>query len=188
MTELARRRRGLMGAKKKSDILYQLLNQTFDGGEINTGYAPLDTTGNRAFAYDATLTAQTSSAGNGANYWLMNVGTSDILRITKYNASLYMFVYRGNASSQSFGTPGNGRIRFVINVEMGVKATLHFRKDSGSVVTKTITKTDVGSTSVLRCGKGSSTGNELPRGTLNSLTVYNRLLTVDEINAFLEVS
>lgn len=185
---LMQRRRALMGQKQeKRDILYQLLDQTFDGGEINTQFSPFESVENRSFAFDATVTAQKSTEGTGTNYWLIVVGTS-ALRLAKYSVSTYIVVYRGNNTYATLAEPGNGRIRFVINVEFGVSATIHFRKNSDSVITKTLSNNTIKTTTaLLKCGNASSPENELPKGTLHSLTVRNRLMTADEINEFLEV-
>lgn len=92
----------------------------------------------------------------------------------------------GTASDFTGTSPAAGRQRIAIMHEAGSNTlTVKYKKDNGSILTKTETRTFVATDdNILYLGNGENGTKSLPTGKINSCEVYDAVLDADAINAF----
>ena len=193
MVSLMQRRREMM--KKTAGephLVYSLFNRTVTTGEqIKTGVKPFEADTNITILFDMNVTANPTSGAASKFRFLTcyNSGISlDAFRFVKNStgASYYSIYWMG----QNFGTNdlevSTGRARIVVTHEAGSNTVkTYFKKDNGSIRTKNTAKTFTAATgNVLYLGGTANGQASLPAGVINSVKVYDIILTSDEINAF----
>ena len=190
MIGLQRRRRGMMGSRAASDILWETHNHAVSEETINTNLSLFETDIDWSIAYDISVTA----IGNETAPWYVFVpnssGSNVIFRVIRGgsgggNITIFNWLETEFRSTGKTRTPY--RLRFVIThtKNSGVIA-IAYRFNNESKQTGSITKTFSTSTNSLRFGQETNT-RRLPTGTLNHIVIYNRVLSSDEIDEFMEV-
>lgn len=199
MDGILRRRELILTGTSPSDVLYNLENMTMErGGGINTGVQLFDTNKDFSIVMDVTtLEAPVNTSGAVCSqarfFYLLFADGSNWPGIIWYKSgasSLQSAFKYGYKQIQNTGTIGkNIRNRCVCTHAGGtLTTTAKLRRATDSVITATCTNTaDMPSSeTALWVGTPSSatTWRNL-RMQIHRFTVYNRVLTADEINAFL---
>ena len=187
MNEILRRRRSLIA--KPKDILYQISNYAFNNEYIDTGIQLLLEDIDWSMVYDINInTNPASGIGSTMSFMVIRTGATVRLRIGKYSAgsNIIMYVYMSNSNYQQTTNMGTGRFRFVLQRPQGRGLTIYINKDTGDISTKYINNAFVSRDANLILGGAWEDSQYLPTGTLNTVKVYKRLLTTNEINSFLE--
>ena len=188
MNELMRRRRALIGQKKRaSDILFLISNYSVTAGDtISSGIKAFDADTAVTILLDFTLT-QRPASGNGATFRLIyadqNVFMFGPRDATAVRAYFYWFD-RGTYTDAKVDFANGSRYRICLTHSANSNYVyVKTKKDSGTLNSMSATKSFSASSYVLRFGWPNGT-NGLPNGTINSAVVYNRVLSADEINNF----
>lgn len=188
---LSARRRSLMGRTTDGNILYQIENYAFNGGYIDTGVKLCASDKDFTIAFDVTLETNPAS-GDGASFRLLRIindsGSSYAIALYKQIGAAH-FTLRYMSGVIQCGTISTDRIRFVITHEKNSGAAgIVFRNEANaSVVSERLLGEFVPSTKNLVFGQTSG-ANQLPKGKLNRVAVYDRVLSASEIRSFMGVN
>lgn len=200
MGGILRRRELILPDASPSDVLYNIENVTMErGGGVNTGVKLFDTNKDFSIVMDVT-TLETPVTISGAAcsqprfFHLLFADGSQWPGINWYKSSassLQSAFKYGYKQIQNTGAIGkNIRNRCVCTHTGGTLiTTAKLRRATDNVITATCTNTsDMPSSSAMLWIGGSSNPNltwSNLRMQIHRFTVYNRVLTADEINAFL---
>lgn len=189
---LDRRRALMMAGEDSNDILYQLKNRTVVAGEtINTSINVFSSGLSVTILFDVNLITNTTS-GYGRTWKFLSEYSAEAstwgLRVGKNNAAATqqtLYWYKTQLGLGDTRTSA-GRHRYIITHEADSNdVTLLYKKDNEQLLTFTQTSTFVpASANWFYIGSGANTDNALPPCVINDLTVYNRILSQAEINAF----
>ena len=177
--------------------LWETEDQAFDGGNVVTNVTLCDEDRDWTIAYDVSLETNPSTSGSNASTYRLfriqnNAGTRYTLAFYKqaYNSTKFTFGYMQDGSAEravSIGTVGTGRYRIVAthSKNSGI-ASVSVRKDNGTVESVSVTAAFEASSAGLAFGQSSGV-NQLPKGTLNNVSVWDIVWDNDRINDFLGV-
>lgn len=195
MTELMRRRRALMSAAKSQGGApdYELSNYTVTAGEmIDTGFHPFVDGGAFTVLFDMTTTANPTS-GTAANwvflYCAPNENATYVGKGSKWVTTIRASWLIGSPQPGEGSTSKSGRHRLAVtHLSNGQSLIVKGRDNDGTVyqMTGTSGKAYVDDTNdTLIIGGPTEEAKGLPPGTIHSVKAYSRVLSDDEINAFL---
>lgn len=176
--------------------LWETENQAFNGGNVdpthNGEYIKLlANDADYSILYDVTLDTSPTS-GDSSTYKLLRVlntgGTQYSLAFGKVAAADttlgLWYMAASAADAVSFGSASVGRHMIVVTHTAGSgEITLQYKYAGGASDTKTVTAEFTASTKNLVLGQSSGT-NQLPKGTLNHVAVYDCVVSDDAIANF----
>ena len=187
------RRRALMGARRDTSLLYHLENHATSAGDsINTGIFNTMAAGiNLTVLFDMDMTM--TQSGDGSACWIIRVYNSNLdanaLAIRKATSTAIKWWVLWQSSTSDYDMAGtsttSGRYRFCVTHEANSNTvTIMIKKDSGAILTFTITRQFYSAPNVMVFGHATQPQRGLPAGTINLAEIYNRILSSAEINAF----
>lgn len=192
---LINRRRGLLSMGGEAGLLFRRKNVEVEaGGCLDTGVAILQADLDVTVALDFTAASNPGgSTDKGCLYKLLQMGTTRELCIGKYNGGSSKYscwwlpTSNSDCTEMNNTSPSVGRKRIVVSHEANANGlTVYTKMNDGTVYTHTYTKTFAASDAKLSVGYLSDEGSRggLPDGTINEISVYSRILSADEIDAF----
>lgn len=194
MNEILRRRRDIIGSPKRGLLFHKTSIEMLAGECLDTGIEILQEDLSVTVLLDYTSTNNPTTSGSPGNiYKLLQMGTTRELCIGKYNGTdseLSIWWMPSSNADRSVltgvtATPGRKRIA-VIHEANSNNITVYAKMDNGTLYTFTKTKTFSPTNKKLSVGYVASTTTQagVPSGTLNVISVYNRILRSEEINTF----
>lgn len=186
MNQILRRRRAIIGARKRILPIYSIYNQSVTAGNrIATGQTLWKTDKDFSMLYDFTV-SENPSSGNGSRYYL--IYWQGVLSIRKYTATSTYFTaqYYSTSYNMTGTSPSTGRQRLAITHKANSDTVyVYYKKDDENVLTFDYAATFEEKASAINLGGESNGALSLPSGTIAKVEIYDAVLGSSEINAFL---